>query len=176
MSEAVTKRYARALFEVAEEHGKIDQVEEDLNAVVQAFKDEKAEKVFLNPRLDAEAKKKLVETFAGTVTSEVANFLKVLVDQHRENELADMAKEYSAAANEARGIVKATVTTAVPLSDEEKKRLAEQFGKAIDKKIQLEEKVDREIIGGVLIRIGNRVYDGTVAGKLSRFKQNLTTV
>ncbi|HET7616683.1 MAG TPA: F0F1 ATP synthase subunit delta, partial [Bacillales bacterium] len=164
MSEAVTKRYARALFEVAEEHGKIDQVEEDLNAVVQAFKDEKAEKVFLNPRLDAEEKKKLIETFAQAVTSEVANFLKVLVDHHRGNQLAEIAREYTKAANEARGIVSATVTTAVPLSDEERKQLAEQFGKAIDKKIQLEEKVDREIIGGVLIRVGNRVYDGTVAG------------
>ncbi|HET7615906.1 MAG TPA: F0F1 ATP synthase subunit delta [Bacillales bacterium] len=176
MSEAVTKRYARALFEIADEHGKIEEIDEDLQAVLQAFQDEGAGKLFMHPRLDAEEKKKIIDAFASKVTSEVSNFLKVLVDRHREEELAGIIKQYEAMANEARGIIDAVVTTAMPLTDNEKKKLADQFGEALNKQIRIQERIDPEIIGGMMIRIGNRVYDGTVAGKLSRFKQSLTQV
>lgn len=174
MSQEVTSRYAEALFEVAEEHKRIDNIEEDLEAVVQAFQEEGAEKLFMNPRLDAEEKKKLIQTLSGKITDEVLNFLKVLVDHHREEEIAGILKAYKAIANDHRGIVEAQVTTAAPLTDDEKQKLAEQFGKALNKKVQLDEKVDPGLIGGILIRVGDRVYDGTVAGKLSRFKQSLT--
>lgn len=176
MSEAAASRYAEALFEVATEHGKLDEVEEDLRAFVDAFRDEGAEKLFMNPRLDSEEKKKLIETLNGTVAHEVLNFLKVVIDHHREAELTDILKEYTSKANEKRGIVKALVTTVAPLTVEEKTALTERFGKALNKTVQLEEKVDRDIIGGILIRIKDRVYDGTVAGKLSRFKQSLVQV
>ncbi|HET7658112.1 MAG TPA: F0F1 ATP synthase subunit delta [Bacillales bacterium] len=174
MSEAAAVRYARALFEVAQEHGNVDGIEADLRDVLQAFQDEGAHRVFLNPRLDAEERKKLIEVFADKVTEEVSNFLKVLVDHHREEELADILNHYTALANEERGVVKAVVTTAFPLTEDEKSKLADQFGKAIDKTVEFEERIDRDIIGGIMIRVGDRIYDGTVSGKLSRFKQNLT--
>lgn len=176
MSEAAASRYAEALFEVASEHGKLDEIEEDLRAVVDAFRDEGVVKLLLNPRLDTEEKKKLIEVLSGTVTDEVLNFLKVVIDHHREAALTDILKAYTAKANKKRGIVKALVTTAAPLTDEEKSALKERFGQALNKTVQLEEKVDRNVVGGILIRIGDRVYDGTVAGKLSRFKRSLTQV
>ncbi|HET7627009.1 MAG TPA: F0F1 ATP synthase subunit delta [Bacillales bacterium] len=176
MSDAVTKRYARALFEIAEEHGKVKAIDEDLRAVLEAFQDKDAGKIFMHPRLDAEEKKKLIDAFAGKVESEVANFLKVLVDGHREMELPGIVKAFEKMANEAQGIVDAVVTTALPLTKKEKKQLADKFGAALNKEIRIEERVDREVIGGMMVRIGNRVYDGTVAGKLARFKQSLTQV
>jgi len=173
MSEAAASRYAEALLEVASEHGKLDEIEEDLQAVVEAFRDEGAEKLFMNPRLDSEEKKKMIEVLSGTVAHEVLNFLNVVIDHHREAELADILKEYTSKANKERGIVEAFVTTVAPLTDEEKVALKERFGQALNKTVQLKEKVDRNVVGGILIRIGDRVYDGTIAGKLSRFKQSL---
>ncbi|HET7580233.1 MAG TPA: F0F1 ATP synthase subunit delta [Bacillales bacterium] len=176
MSASVTSRYAEALFEVAEEHGKLDEIEEQLQAVVQAFHDEGVVKGFLNPRFDSEEKKNWINALSGTVEDQVVNFLKVLVDHHREELLADILKGYTAIVNEKRGVVEATVTTAAPLADAEKQKLTERFGKVLNKTVRLNEKVDRNLIGGILIRVGDRVYDGTVAGKLSRFKRSLTQV
>jgi F-type H+-transporting ATPase subunit delta len=173
MSEAVTTRYARALFEVAKERSRIDEIEEDLQSVVEAFSDDKIRRVLMNPRLDTQEKKALIDSFAHEVTSEVANFLKVLIDRHREDELAEIAEEYTAISDEARGIVEATVTTAVRMSEAERRLIKEQLGKSLNKEVRIEERVDRDVLGGVLVRVGNRVYDGTVAGKLSRFKQHL---
>lgn len=173
MSEAAASRYAKALFEVASEHGKLDEIEEELSAVVDAFRDVGAEKLFLNPVLDSEEKKKLIEVLSGTVTDEMLSFLKVLIDHHREAELKDILKAYTAKANKKRGIVEALATTAAPLTDEEKAALKERFGQVLNKTVHLEEKVDRNVVGGILIRIGDRVYDGTVAGKLSRLKRSL---
>ncbi|HET7521801.1 MAG TPA: F0F1 ATP synthase subunit delta [Bacillales bacterium] len=173
MSEGVAKRYADALYEVAEERGKIEEIENGLASVAEAFREEEIARLWLNPSLDAQRKKELIDSFSGSVNRELVNLLKVVVDNHREHQLQHIAKAYTKIANEARGIVDATVTTAVPLSDEDKEQLAKQFGNALNKKIRIDAKVDRDVIGGVLIRIGNRVYDGSIAGKLSRFKQRL---
>lgn len=170
MSEAA-KRYAHALFEVASERQLMDDIEDDLTAVLQVFKDEKIDEMFLNPRMDTQSKKALIDSFAAKVTDETGNLLKLLVDRGRETELADITQQYIAAANEARGIAEATITTAVSLTDEEKQQMAEQFGQAIDKQLRLHTEVDSDVVGGVLVRIGNRVYDGSIAGKLERFRQ-----
>lgn len=173
MSESVAIRYARALFEVAQERKKIDEVEEDLQSVVEAFQDDQIRKVFTNPRLETHEKKAIIDSIAQAVTNEVVNFLKVLIDRHREAELTEIVKAYTTIANEVRGIVHATVTTAVPMSEEERRILIDQLGKSLHKEVHIDEKVDRDVIGGVLVRVGNRVYDGTVASKLARFRQQL---
>lgn len=176
MSETIGKRYAQALFAVAEKGGNIDEIENELLAVAEAFRDEDIEKFFLNPSLETSKKKAIVEALSGSVSHEVGNLLKVMIDNHREGDLQDIAKSFTEIANEARGIVDATVTTAAPLQEEEKRQLAEQFGNVLNKTLRIDEKVDSALIGGVLVRIGNRVYDGSIAGKLTRFKQRLMQV
>ncbi|MFT8873090.1 MAG: F0F1 ATP synthase subunit delta [Sporolactobacillus sp.] len=172
MSEIVAMRYAEALFEVAEERQMIDAIETQLSAT-HVLLSEHAElrRTLLNPQVSAEDKKALVgKLLEGTVGLEVGNLLKLLIDRKRESIIGDVLDAYTLLANAKRGILDVTVTTAVPLSEDEQADLARRLGSALGKKLRVKASVKKDIIGGILLRIGDRLYDGTVAGKLSGFK------
>lgn len=173
MSSAVGKRYARALFEVASERGKIDQVEADFAAIVQAVEqNEDLAKIMLHPHIAADAKQSLIdELFKDHVGEEIFNFLNVLIESGREQQLSDIYRSYVQLANEARGVAEAIVTSAKPLSAEEQAELAEQFGQKLNKKLHVTSVVDPSILGGIIIKIGDRLYDGSVKAKLETFAQ-----
>lgn len=175
MSEVIAKRYAQALYEVAEERNTVDAVESQLSLIEQTVADSKDLRTMLHhPRIDGADKKAVLEQiFKDDVNPEVLNLLKVLVDRKRETILVDLKKAYTVIANEARGIVEMLVTTAEPLSKEDEDKLSQAFGKVLNKQLRIITKTDPKVIGGVLVRIGNRVYDGTLAGKLARFHQEL---
>lgn len=170
----VAKRYAQALFDVAKSRSHIDDVEDDLTAIVSVFENEDYFSLLQRRHMKNEDKQRLVDAFSETVTAESSNLLKVLIDQSREKELKDVVNAYITMANEARGIAEATVTTAEPLNQDETAQLARQFGKALNKTLRMQTRVDANVVGGVVLRIGNRVYDGSITGKLARFKQRLT--
>ncbi|MFS0555740.1 F0F1 ATP synthase subunit delta [Brevibacillus sp. 179-C9.3 HS] len=173
MSSAVGKRYARALFEVASERSKIDQVETDLGAIVQAIEgNEDLKKIMLHPHIAADAKATLAdELFKSHVAEETFNFLNVLIENGREVDLFDIYRSFVQLANEARGFADAVVTSAKPLSTEEQNELAEKFGQTLNKKLRLTTVVDPTILGGIIIKIGDRLYDGSLKTKLETFAQ-----
>jgi len=177
MSEIVAKRYADALFEVAKERGTIDAVEEQLALVNQMVIDnEKLKKLLYMPRISRENKKQVMEKiFKDEVNSEVLNLLKMLIDRHRVSILSELQTAYVDIANENRDIVDVFVTSASPLDTEEEDKLIQTFKKLYDKQLRLRMNIDPEVIGGVLVRIGNRLYDGTISNKLNRFHQILKT-
>ena len=175
MSGAVAKRYARALFEVAKERGLIDKVEVELKNVVEVV-NQNAEltKILMHPHVAAEAKKDLIkDLFQSHVTDETLNFIGVLIDNGRESDLPSMSAAYVGLANEERGIADAIVTTAKPLEQAEQDRLAEQFGKLINKTLRIQTVVDPSIMGGVVVKIGDRLYDGSIKRKLEHFAHQL---
>lgn len=171
MSGGVAKRYARALFDVAKERGKIDQLEAELNSIVEAVKqNEELSKILMHPHIAPQAKKALVnDLFQSHVAEETLSFLGVLIESGRESDLAGIVTAYVKFANEQRGIADATVTSAKPLSEEEQVQLAEKFGKLLNKKLRLHTVVDPSILGGVVVRIGDRLYDGSIKSKLEHF-------
>ncbi|CAJ1000932.1 MULTISPECIES: F0F1 ATP synthase subunit delta [Bacillales] len=171
MSGAVSKRYARALFEVASERGKLDQIEADLKAVVEAIEQNAdLSKILLHPHIARAAKKSLADDlFKRHVSEETHNFLNVLIDNGREGQLLEVYRSFVRMANEARGIAEATVTSAKPLSDEEQAELAEKLGQKLNKKLRVQTVVDPSILGGIVIKIGDRLYDGSIKTKLEHF-------
>lgn len=178
MSEVVAKRYAEALFDVAKSRGTVDAVENQLQLVSETVSGHaELENMLHHPRISGEDKKKVVEQiFQNDVNQEVLNLLKVLIDRHRESILEELKEAYTKLANEYRGLIDMTVITASPLNKEEEEKLTEAFGRLFDKKLRLTVNVDPKIIGGVLVKVGNRLYDGTMAGKLARFSQELKAV
>lgn len=172
MSVAVAKRYAQALFEVAKERGTVNTVEENLALVKQVIDENPSfNQLLLHPQIAAGEKKDMIDQlFKSAVNSEVLNLLKVLVDNHRENIIAIIKQDYIDIANDFRGIADAHVTSARPLSDNDQQKIRDQFGQLLEKQLRLTIEVDKSLIGGVLVKIGNRVYDGSVAGQLERFK------
>ncbi|MGD8190350.1 F0F1 ATP synthase subunit delta [Brevibacillus ginsengisoli] len=171
----VAKRYARALFEVAKERGLIDQIETELKTFVEAV-NQNAEltKILMHPHIDSEAKKGLLkDVFGSQFAVETMNFIGVLIDNGRESNLTEILASYVAVANEERGIADATVTTAKPLTQEEATELADRFGKLLNKTIRIQAVVDPAIMGGVVVKIGDRLYDGSIKSKLEHFAHQL---
>ncbi len=175
MSRVVAHRYARALFELARDRQKLDVVEQELSAVTEILNDHaELRKVLMHPQVGIEAKKEILTTlFSGKISEESMNFLQLIVDRRREQYLGDVTEEYIKLANEARGVADATVISARELNDTEQKQIADQFGKKLKKTLRVQSKVDPSIIGGLVIRIGDRLYDGSVAGKLAQFQHQL---
>ncbi|MGO0063686.1 F0F1 ATP synthase subunit delta [Brevibacillus fluminis] len=171
MSSGVAKRYARALFEVAKERGLIEQIESELKDIVAAVEsNQELGKILSHNQISRESKEQLLkDLFGAHVAAETLNFLSVLIDNGRELELGEIATAYVAMANEARGVADAVVTTAKPLGEEEVNELAVQFGKKVNKTLRVQTVVDPAILGGVVVRIGDRLYDGSIKRKLEQF-------
>ncbi|MET1248665.1 F0F1 ATP synthase subunit delta [Sporolactobacillus sp. STCC-11] len=175
MSEIVANRYARALFEVAEERDAIDTIESQLHIVAESlYEHENLRQVLMHPQVSGENKKELVnKLFEHQAGVEVLNLLRLLIDRKREAILDEVLEAFTHMANEKRGILDVIVTTAVALEEQEKQELAQRLGKALGKKLSIHVKVDKAIIGGILLRIGDRLFDGSIAGKLAGFKQEI---
>lgn len=175
MGSMVARRYALALFQLVKEQQLIDTVEEELRVVKEVFfVNEDLKAVLQSPKVSREKKKAILSTAFTAVNPLVLNTLMLLVDRHRENEIIDVANEFSELANEERGVEAANVFSVRPLTEDERTALSVSFAKKIGKKsLQIENIVDSDLLGGIKIRIGNRIFDGSLRGKLDRLERTL---
>lgn len=171
----VAKRYAKALFELARERGKVAEVEQELQAVSNALADNpEYVKLLEHPNIGASVKTSMLkQVFEGKVSEELMNTLQLLMQRGREAIIRDLAVQYSLIANDALGQAQAKVYTPLPLSAEESDKIAAAFGQVIGKKIRVENIVEPSLLGGLQVRIGDRLYDGSLSGKLQRMEKTL---
>ena len=171
----VSKRYALALFQLAQEQNQLDTVEAELRAVKQAFTDTPEILALLkNPKLSLEKKKEVVKEIFAAFTPYVQHTLMLLVDRHRENEIVHMASDFVALTNEEKGIAEATVQSVRPLTTDEAEGISNVFAPKVGKKsLDIRNEVDSDLLGGLKIRIGNIIFDGSLQGKLERLKREL---
>jgi F-type H+-transporting ATPase subunit delta len=172
----VAKRYAKALFEVAAERNEVARVEEDLGLVLRVIRDyPEYGKLLEHPNIDAKTKVNMLkQAFHGKVTDAVFNTLQLLVERRRESVLTELVNAYVKIANDALGQAKATVYTPFPLTEQEERDIAETFGRMVGKKIRVEPVIDRSLLGGLQVRIGDRLFDGSLSGKLERLQRALS--
>lgn len=171
----VAKRYAKALFEVAKEHKKITQVEEDLRTIVDAVQtNEDLRKLLSHPNIDTDFKTDIVKKLFNDKGSDILlSTLQLLFERGRETLLSHLLHDYMIIANEELGQAIAIVKTPFALSESGSKEVAAKFSKITGKTIHVQNVVDPSIIGGMEVRIGDRLYDGTLIGKLERLEQKL---
>jgi F-type H+-transporting ATPase subunit delta len=171
----VAKRYASALFQIANEQQILGQVEEDLRVVKEVLEynpDLKA--VLKSSKLTIDKKKEIVKNAFASVNVYVLNTVLILIDRHREDQIAEVTDQFLELANEAMGIAEAEVYSARELTDAERDALSATFAAKIGKKsLRIENIVDSNLLGGIRLRIGNRIYDGSLRGKLDRLERNL---
>lgn len=167
----VAKRYANALYQVANEKGFVDQVGADLQLISETLtKTPEFVTLLQSPKVSLEQKKELITSAFAQVQSITKNFLYVIVDGHREEILADVSKEFTKLADDAKGLVEVVVTSAAPLDDAERANVTATFTKILGKQIRIQEKVDTNLLGGMVVQVGDRLYDGSVKNKLERFQ------
>jgi len=175
MAKLVAGTYSEALFDVAVEAGKIEAFMDDLNGIVDSFNDyPEFFELFKTPQISIEEKKEIIENvFSGKINDEVLNFLKIIMDKQRGREIEAITKSYEARVYKHKGIEKATVLSAVPLSDEQMKAIKDKLQALTGKSIEMTGKIDKTILGGVMVRIGDRVIDGSLKSRLDNVREDL---
>lgn len=178
MAKLVSKTYSEALFEVALEENKVELFLEELEFIVDTFKTyPDFYELFKSPRIKVDEKKKIIEeVFSDKLSSEMNNFLKIVLDKRRGYYIEHIKSEYENLYNDHKGIIKAVATTAVALSEEEQNSLKERLEEITGKNIKLTNKVDKSLIGGVLVKLGDKVIDGTVKARLDDLKEDLAKI
>ncbi|OKL37583.1 F0F1 ATP synthase subunit delta [Domibacillus mangrovi] len=171
------KRYAIALFELAKEQHQVAEIEEELRVVKQVFSENKELQTILkSPKLSIANKQALIQSAFAKASAPVVNTLKLLVQRHRNDEITSVCNEYIELANEERGTADAFVHSIRPLSPIEETAVISAFSRKVGKQtLNIENIVDPDLLGGLKVRIGNRIFDGSLRGKLNRLEKQLTT-
>ncbi len=178
MAKLIGKRYAEALFEVASELNKLEQFKQEIKAVSDVLENEPQLKtIFQHPKLSKNEKKDIIKSiFNNRVSQEILNLCYIVVDKGRERHITDISDEYIKLSNQKMGIVEAQAVTAVPMDEEEKLKLQNKLSEKLGKKVLLSNILDKNILGGVLVRIEDRVIDSSVKGRLEDIYKNLNNV
>lgn len=167
------KRYAKALFAVAKEKGTIEETGEQLDAVAEALSNADVRAFFDHPNIGADAKlRALKEATAGKVSDYVSNSLQLLLQRGRSSAVGDVATAYKSIANEALGRAYAQVTSAFSLSPEQQDEVARRFSEMTGKKVTVDTVVDPSLLGGIRVRIGDTLYDGSLSTKLAELERS----
>lgn len=172
---AVARRYAQALYEIAQANNTLEAIEQELKGVAEAVEGTRElQRILYHPQVLAGDKKDLLKTlFADKVSAETMKFLGLIVDKRRENYIAGISAEFSALANEARGKVAAEVITAVEVGDEQKQELVRVASRLAGKEVEPTFGVDASLIGGVIVKIGSKVIDGSIKTRLATLQSRL---
>ncbi|WP_312470455.1 F0F1 ATP synthase subunit delta [Neobacillus sp.] len=176
-SSMVAKRYALALFRIAKEQQLLGVIEEELRVVKEVVGYNPEFKALLkSSKLSLDKKKEILTQAFATINVYVLNTLLILIDRHREDQIIDVANEFIQLANDEMGIAEAEVHSTRALTDAERDGLSAVFAAKVGKKsLRIENIVDSNLLGGLRLRIGNRIYDGSLRGKLDRLERKLLT-
>ncbi len=169
----IVRRYAAALFVAASRADVVDRVESDLGLVSYAMESSSDLRSSLASPLVAPDTKKAImrDLFVDRVHETTLKYLTLVVDKRREEALIYTEREYILFANEARGVVEAEVHTALHITEDQSQRLQARLSIFTGKRVNLVKIVRPELIGGVMIKIGDEVIDGSIKGRLSDLKK-----
>lgn len=172
MVELVAKNYARALFELAVEENKVEEIGAELEAVIEILNEDRAYyEFFITPLISKKDKVDIInKAFGGHVSKHVENFFKVLVENGRSSHLEGVYSQYRKMKMEYFNMVDAFVYTVVPMTESQSQRLIAKLEKETGKKVVLKSFIEPEIIGGIRIKIGEKEIDATVLNRLKNLE------
>lgn len=172
----VSRRYAKALFELANESGTLDTVVAEIARFADAIeKSDELQRALENPLIALEAKRAILSDVATSlrVSPITKHTVLLLGDRRRAHVLPAVSRSLAELADKKKGVIRAEVTSAVNLPDSYYERLKAQLERVTGKKISIDRRIDPTILGGVVARIGDRVFDGSLQSRLSEVRQHL---
>lgn len=175
-SDSVNTRYAGAILAIAQAERVVDRVEEDLWRLRDLLTTRGEILAFLKDRnIQHEGKRRALQAlFEDRVHPIVLDILITISDQDRNRRILAIIEEYSTMVGAAREGVSGEVLTAIPLDDQVVERLAEELSRITGKNVRLIQKVDRSILGGAIVKVGDQVVDGSLLRKLHRMEEQIT--
>jgi F-type H+-transporting ATPase subunit delta len=174
--ESAARRYAEAAFEIAMRDGTVEAWRSELDLAGAVVEDPTVARVLANPAVALESRDAMVDSAIGpTVSGPVLNLVKLMLRRGRIDELPRVAAEFRRLDNTRQGIVPATATTAAPLSQDEVRALVGRLEQMTGARIELDLQVDPSLLGGLVVRVGDRLIDGSVRGRLERLRNQLVS-
>ena len=179
MAKLVSKTYGEALFGIAMEENKAVPFLEEVEGIRKIlYENPQFDKMMLHPAIPKQEKLKCIEqVFEGRISKEITGFLKIVVQKERYRDLQDIFQYFIDKVKEVQKIGIAHVTTAVELSEKQKKQVKKRLLDTTDyRTMEMHYQVDPQIIGGMIIRIGDRVVDSSIRTKLEDMKKQLLNI
>ena len=172
MYEYLDRRYALALYEIAEKNNKVDEYLQDLREICDIFESSKDfYQVIRHPKVNTAKKKEIfTDLFKGKVDEELLSFIIILIEKGRILQLKQKLIQMEIIDLERKNTIRGVVKTAIPILSEELESLKVIFEKKYDKTILFDTKIDKTILGGVYVKVGNDVIDGTLKSKIEEMK------
>ncbi|HWE12800.1 MAG TPA: ATP synthase F1 subunit delta [Solirubrobacteraceae bacterium] len=172
--EEIAQVYARALFEVATEHDSLDEVHEQLEAFAEAVHENRElAQFFFSPYFSVPEKKEGLARAVVGANQAFANFLEALIERHRMPAIFRIRTEFAALWDEARKLLPVRITSAIELDSDTISTLGERIGKQVDRQVEVSTSVDPDILGGVVLQVGNVILDASIKNRLEQLRKQV---
>jgi F-type H+-transporting ATPase subunit delta len=171
----ITERYVNALTQIADENNSWNAINNDLLTIAQLLKDNvELENFLLHPVIEYNDKKDVIEKVVkGSVSEQVFNFLNVLLDKNRIYLVPSIQESFKEQLLKKNNVINVYVKTAIELDEDMKNRLLEKLGNKLQKKVNIISDIDKDIIGGVILQVEDKVIDGSIKAKIENMKKQL---
>lgn len=169
----VNRRYAKSLIDFAREQGQVEEVKKDVDLILDAMAESREFRVMLkSPVIKSDKKKDVMDAvFSSRVTETMAHFIKIVINHGREDQLEETLRSFINQYRAMKGVEEALITTAHPLSETQRQEISAKLTEITGKQMDITEKVDNSLIGGVKVRVGDRQYNGSIAAQLAELRR-----
>jgi F-type H+-transporting ATPase subunit delta len=172
--EEIGQVYARALFEVATEQDSLDEIHDQLGAFADAMNENRQlATFFFSPYFSVTEKKQGLERAVTDANPAFANFLQALIERHRMPVIFRIRTDFESLWDEARRLLPVQITSAITLDSDTVKNLGDRIGQQVDRQVEISADVDPDILGGVVLRVGNVILDASIRNRLEQLRKQV---
>jgi F-type H+-transporting ATPase subunit delta len=169
----IGRRYANGIFQLAQDEKAIDTWRAEVARLDDLLGDDVLRAAFQNPAVGLQRRMDLAAQLAPELRPETQNLMRLLIEHHRTREMPEIRREFDRLADEASGVVTATMTTAIPLEESERRRYEQLLSRKLERQVKLAIQTDASMIGGASIQIGDHLVDASVKTRLDRLREDL---
>jgi F-type H+-transporting ATPase subunit delta len=174
--EEIARVYAEALFDVAKEKDKLDRIHDELNRFAEAVEgDRELQVFFFSPYFSSAEKREGLERAVSGADPEFLNFLELLIEKHRMPVIFRIRRQFEERWKEENRKLDVTVTSAVELEKEIVERIGDEIEKQTGRSIELTSSVDENILGGIVLQVGNMVLDASIRNRLDQLRKSVAS-
>ena len=172
--EEIAQVYSRSLFEVAKEHDKLDVVRDQLGEIADAVAEQHDLQVFFfSPYFSTDEKVDGLQRALEDADEAVLNFLELLIEKHRMPALFRIRREFEALWEEENRLLPVQVTSAIELDESTVRQIGDAIGEQTGRRIELTSEVDPDILGGIVLRVGNSILDASIRNRLEKLRKQV---
>ena len=174
--DTAARRYAEAAFEIGRADGTLDRWERDLDRLSDLLDDPEMRALAEHPAVPFADKERVLRLVVTDVAPEALNLVLLMVRRGRPGAFGPMVEHFRSLLRRERGVALAEIRTALPLDDEQRTDVINRLRELTDQQVEINEVVDESLIGGMTVRIGDRLYDASVRNRLQRLRARLTAI